>query len=242
MTRAPILARACAAGAAILAVLAATVLHAQSPDPYDDLVAALVPEDFFAADFRRQIEGGIPAQFAAEPEIAGFERECPGAIDSMVAAVGPLAERAAEGFRAGYRADFSELLAAELSAAEAREAAEFYTSGPGQRMMAGRRELRQHANVERSIEAREDGTVDGAALARDQLAAAEASQAALSDQDRAALQAAFETTSWGRTIRRLRPAITALQVRFANAFLVEHQAAIGAAVEAALAAHFKGCD
>ena len=81
------------AGVVLLAGFAACGLQAQTPDSHAQLAAVLAPEEELEADFRREIEIGLPAELSADPDFAGFERECPGAVEGVMAAlqIGPWA-------------------------------------------------------------------------------------------------------------------------------------------------------
>lgn len=226
----------------LLVALAACGAEAQSADPHTDLVAALAPEDELAAQFRQMVEVEFPASLRAEPDVAALERECPGTIDSMVAAAQPLMRARMDSFVSAYRTALEDLLAAEMPAADAREAADFYVSDLGRRMMAARRAPRKHDNAELSVDSNPSGRLDQAALVRDETVAADAGNAALSAADRAALDAAFEGTDWGRTMRRLRSAISGLQLRVYNSSIAGQQPAIETAIERAGAAQLARCE
>lgn len=231
---------------AIAALTFAMPVLAQSPgtasDPHRALAAALTNDEFVERSYEQAIVMGFQGALRAAPDMAAIEAECPGVIGVMTAAAEPIMRPAYLRDFAAYRERLANLFRGEMSVAQAREGADFFTSPLGRRFL-----LSLAANL--SVDAQngdaissQGATISSEALGADNLRSAKDGLSALEPLDRREVERTLTTAEWAREFVRLQPMIARFQLEMANAeYLPEEDAAMDAALEIAAETHLTAC-
>jgi len=170
-----------------------------------------------------------------------LEAECPGGVDKMMGLLEVVTVRDQPAATATYRVELAELFRVHMPAAQALEAAAFYRTELGQKVLMSAGENRSFSNLAQAALRSETGPVDPGAFAADTME----TEARVSDELRAELFAAMidlNDKEWIDTLGRLRPNLQDLSLKYLNAELTaEEDAELEAGFDEILTAHLDEC-
>jgi len=189
-------------------------------DPFAGLVQAInsgVDEDVMFARLLSQMRDAL---IAGDPNSAALEREYPGVISAMVEAMAPGLRRHSQRLNGEMNRRMAALFGSSLTADEARDAAAFYRSPLGRRLLASVQE--NHTSNALVREAVAEGASGEVAISRDAVAAdmAAGGRAAIRDlsaDDMAQMARMAATASWLAKVNALQPQIIAIRTTMENA-------------------------
>lgn len=192
----------------------AVPVAATAPAPvYAEIAALVVSDDHTDAKVDGLIAATLQAMVEADGDIAAMDKEYPGLIRAVGDAMRPVMMRGVVESLPGYRADLAAMYAANLSAAEAREFADFLAE-PGSRAFFGAAVRRvNYQSIANDVVAERD--ISATSLSRDVRNAA-AKVAAEATPEQVKRVEAFFTAPLGRKLLALRDRKSAVDLKWAN--------------------------
>lgn len=151
-----------------------------------------------------------------QPDMIGFEKQHPGTVAQIVAAVRPVVARNSDRSLGQYHIDLMALIRNKLSPAEIRSAAEFYGSPLGAKMLRSISRNYSQKSVLREAIAGE-GEITLQAQTHDQQATVAKVVAELTPADIEEIGRRLQGQSWLAALQALRPAIAELTLKMQNA-------------------------
>lgn len=233
--------------AVLLLVAPAAPLAAQeaaaaaTSDPYLNFVRTVTG----GVDNEVMLQRGLAqigeAMLASDPAIAELEALFPGAVDQMLVAMTPMMREHSETLRSRFEVQYADLLRDELTVAEARDAAAFYASPVGRRLLTSIQDnMTYDAQIDDVDNGEWEGTITTSSINEDLRATQRAVLDEVSPADMAAMDRRAANSTWLPKIARLRPQVIALRAQVENAPMdpeleARGQAAVAAVVERLLA-------
>lgn len=207
-------------------------------DPYEALVDAIrggVSFEALIERLRSQMRGSL---LSADPGLSALEKDYPGIVEQMLEAMTPALMRHSQRIAALDRPAYANLFRSELSVDDARQAAAFYGSPLGQRLI---QTLAANVSVDASMreaiasdaELSEEGDISAEALRADNAVSVRRAVAALSEAELEQIGRQLYGQSWLLRLNALQPRMFEIASRSENApFSSEDEAAINAAIAA----------
>lgn len=199
---------------------AAPGAQATSPDPYMDMVLAInggVDPDVM---FARTLDELRRAMLAGDPQSAALEAAYPGVLQAMVEAMGPVLRRHSDRLTGEMYLQMAALLADNLTAAEAREAAAFYRSPIGRRVMLSvQNNYSQTAVGDAAVASVLGGSlnISEEAVAADLATSSRAAIRDISAADMATMNRDFASATWPPKLLQLQGEMARIRTAMENA-------------------------
>lgn len=234
---APLAAALLALPALTAPALAAEPAAAPLPsDPYTGLVQAIVDGVDENVLFNSAVKQIRDALVNESPNIAALEGQYPGTVDAMIQAMAPTLRHHSSRLSSAYQKDLAALLASNLTAEEARDAAAFYSSPLGRKLMGKVQDNYTVGAVASEVVANEgEAQTSAAAVERDIRRTTAATMRSLTPEDHKAINAQLLGKVWVLKLQAIQPKMHQLRAAMENAALSpEDDAAMTKAVEAVL--------
>jgi hypothetical protein len=228
---------------AVSAMLYAALAYAQpAASPYERLV-----DVFLAPEVQqRAVEAVLAAtreQFLAQPNVAAMESDCPGTIDALMQGFASWALAGLAADSGAYRERMVGFLRERMPEDQAAEAAGFFESALGQRVL---RVVSGEMSFEQTLAsgaADEEGRFSREAFDADRAEITARSLGQMTPAELEALEQAMGSSAWGVTFQRLLPELQQLRFEEMNAPATpEEDAAMERIIAAAVDAHLAQCD
>jgi hypothetical protein len=221
---------------------AAQAQDASAGDPYERL-AGLIGSSEVQQRANETVVAEARAQFAQDPDIAYLESECPGTVDVMAAVMADLTSADIDVDSAAYRARVLPLLRREMPPEQAAEAATFFASELGQRLLRAATSSASYKQSLASAIGTDGGAVPQDAFERDRADAARGVMRQMDAADMFEANLVMGSSEWGKTLARLRPQFSAVQYELFNQEPTpEEDVAMDRAFTEALELHLATCD
>lgn len=215
---------------------AAPAQVAREDDPFRQLVRAVDEAADRDVVFERSLQDVRAGLLLNDPQWKSIEAEYPGTLDRMVAAMAPSLRRHEDRMIEQLQNESSALFAKVLTTHEARDAATFYGSPLGRKLIRSiAANFTTQSLVGEAIADNGQGKITTGAVQRDLNASTAAGIAKLSAAEIAAIEQRLAGATWVAKMQTLQPQIATLRARLANApMLPAHQAEMDRAVAAVI--------
>lgn len=215
----------------------------QASDPYSELLDAFMPAPgLAAAGTATNLE--IREAFEQDPDIADLETECPGTVDTMMTAAGPIFQEYDRIETELRRQAALRILRADLSRAHAQSAADFYASELGQKLvMSALSNYSLKGTLDSVMKSEEiDVSIDAEALAADNQKTALRAAQSLNAEELAEINAQLAGQEWFKALLAARPKIFQAGLEISNSDFAPHlDQRLDHEVEEAMLAHLDDC-
>ncbi len=202
----------------------------RSSDVYDTLIGVIVQGIDADAVTERMLSQMRNAMMSEAPTLSAFEKDHPGSVRQIVEAMRPIMQRHAERISAQHRSELHDLFQAELSEADASDAAAFYSSPLGRRVLeAVSGTITQAAALREAVSS--EGPTSADAIQADHAASTRLAVAALTPAELAGIEHSLRGKAWVMQMQLMRSSMLEINTRIENIpFNAEDEAAINAVV------------
>lgn len=185
---------------------------AAAEDTYLGLVEAFFIDSDTSA-IMEQMMRQIREQMVADAEMKELERNYPGILSQLLAALRPAMQRMADKTEVQFRRDLGELFKTRLTPQEAKEAAAFFASPAGSRMLRAANENLSMTNSLKDV-FQGDGTVTASSFQSDMKKTTE--RAGVTEEEQREMRRMVAGRIWFMQFRSLVPQIQELSIRTMN--------------------------
>lgn len=190
----------------------------QAADPFAELVRVLNSGVDNEMLFERGVGQVRDAMLTSNPDMIAMEREVPGIVDEMITAMLPVLRLHSQETTDLFQRQMTDLLANTLTEQEAREAAAFYGSPLGRRVLGAVEQNYTFSAIAGDVaQGGPDVSISEEAVRRDMDRMTRGAQQDLSAADLAAIERQMAGASWPTRLGALRPRIIELRARAENA-------------------------
>lgn len=169
-------------------------------------------------------------------QVARMERDYPGSVDQLLRAITPVLERHSNRVTGEFRQSMVAMLKQRMTQAEALDAAAFYSSPLGRRVIGAVQENYSVAAMGSELAASNgEGDITTDAILRDRNRTVAAAISALTAQEEAEMERMLSGKSWPMKLGAMREPMAVLRARMENApMLPEDEAEMMGAIDAAM--------
>ena len=215
----------------------------QLADAIAQLFDAFTPPEGLKAAQLGMVES-LRTAWQNDPGMSALENECVGLIDVMVKATTPLLDEYFVTELELRKKLFLEMYSKHFTRTQAMEAAAFYNTDVGQKLVNGvLGNFRLDNTLQAILEDPDlDAEIDADDMKRDQLAAGQLAAASLTAQEQAEIVRVFARADWRRALSAAAAEFQPASVELANSdFAPEIDARMDIVIEEAMTTHLQAC-